>query len=153
MAYSYSSIKPHPTPQRGVYEQGWSFRREERATRSLTSGSVLAEESTMSTATVSQAIPAIKFEYLNLNWVASDPLARDQEPSHLLHQPGHRINTIDPMTGKDIDDLVHHPYQVDGDLTIYFETEASRRAFRDMPLDEPNLHLPYPATDDDDRGG
>jgi hypothetical protein len=42
---------------------------------------------------------------------------------------------------------------VDGNLTIYFETEANRDAFQHMQLNHPNLRLPYPATAEDDRGG
>lgn len=67
-----------------------------------------------------QTTPAIKFGALN--WLAADPLPRDQTQSHRLHEPEHLINTIDP-------------------------------AFQDMPLNHPNLRLPYPAADDDDRGG
>ena len=105
----------------------------------------------MSTLTPSQATPAIKFEYLN--WLATDALPRDQAQSHRLHEPEHLINTIDPMTGHDIEDVTSHPFLVDGNLTVYFETEASRKAYQGMPLNHPNLRLPYEATDDDDRGG
>ena len=57
------------------------------------------------------------------------------------------------MTGDDIDNVTSHPSLVDGNLTMYFETDATRMAYINMPLDHPNLHLPYPATADDDRGG
>jgi hypothetical protein len=103
----------------------------------------------MMTLSPSQTTPASKFE--NLNWF--DPLPRDQTQSHRLHEPEPLINTIDPMTGCDIEDVTSHPSLVDGNLTIYFETEASRKAYQGMPLNHPNLHLPYQATDDDDRGG
>ncbi len=96
-------------------------------------------------------IPAIKFE--NLNWLATDPLPRDKTQNQRLHEPAHRINMIDPMTGRDIEDVIHHPSLVDGSLTVYFETETTRKHYIDMPLTHPNLHLPYQATDDDDRGG
>lgn len=99
----------------------------------------------------SQTTPAIKIE--NLNWFATDPLPRDQTQSHRLHEPEHLINTIDPMTGCDIEDVTSHPSLVDGNLTIYFETEASREAYQGMPLNHPNPRLPYQATDNDDRGG
>jgi hypothetical protein len=99
----------------------------------------------------SQTTPANHSE--NLNWFASDPLTRDQAQSHRLHEPEHLINTIDPMTGLDIEDVTSHPSLVDGNLTIYFETETSRKAYQDMPLNHPRLRLPYQATDDDDRGG
>jgi len=105
----------------------------------------------MLTSTHSRTAPALGFE--SLNWVASDPLPRDQTQSHRLHEPEHRINTIDPMTGDDIKDVRSHPSLEDGNLTVYFETEATRKAYLDMPIDHPNLHLPYPAADDDDRGG
>ena len=105
----------------------------------------------MSTLSPTHTTPAIKFEYLN--WVAVDPLPRDQTQSHRLHEPEYRINTIDPMTGDDIENVTSHPSLADGSLTIYFETDATRMAYINMPLDHPNLHLPYPATVDDDRGG
>jgi hypothetical protein len=105
----------------------------------------------MPTSTLSHAPPSIRFEFLN--WVATDPLPRDQSQSHRLHEPDHLINTIDPMTGNDIEDVTHHPSVEDGNLTIYFETEATRKAYLNMPVNHPNRHLPYPAAADDDRGG
>lgn len=108
-------------------------------------------EITMEKSRLFTASAATSFE--SLNWVASDPLPRDQAQSHRLHEPDHRISTIDPMTGDDIDDVATHPSLKDGNLTIYFETEATRRAFLNMPLNHPNEHLPYPPGDDADRGG
>ncbi len=67
-----------------------------------------------------QAAPAIRFEHLN--WLAIDPLQRDQTQSRRLHEPEHLITTIDPT------------YQA-------------------TPVNHPNLRLPYPSADDDDRGG
>ena len=113
-------------------------------------GDVLPEVN-MSTLSPIHATPVIKFEYLN--WIAVDPLPRDQAQSHRLHEPEYRINTIDPMTGDDIGNVTSHPSLADGSLTIYFETDATRMAYINMPLDHPNQHLPYPATVDDDRGG
>jgi hypothetical protein len=57
------------------------------------------------------------------------------------------------MTGSDIENVTSHPSLKDGELTMYFETEGTRKAYLDMPIDHPNLHLPYPAKDSDDRGG
>ena len=108
-------------------------------------------EVNMSTLSPLQATPAIKFEHLN--WIATTPLPRDRSQSHRLHEPAYRINTIDPITGDDIENVTSHPSLVDGNLTIYFETEASRKAYQSMSLNHPNLRLPYPAKDDDDRGG
>ncbi len=103
----------------------------------------------MSTSTHSRT-PAIKFEYAN--WVASAALPRDQTQSHRLHEPRYRIDAIDPMTGNDIEDITNHPFLEDGNLTIYFETEQTRKAYLDLPIDHPNRCLPFPATEEDDRG-
>jgi hypothetical protein len=56
------------------------------------------------------------------------------------------------MTGADIDDVTSHPSLADGNLTIYFESEATRKAYLGLPIDHPNRCLPFPAADDD-RGG
>jgi hypothetical protein len=74
----------------------------------------------MSTLSLPQATPAIRFEYLN--WLATDALPRDQTQSQRLHEPEHPVTTIDPV-------------------------------YRDTPVNHPNLRLPYPSGDDDDRGG
>jgi hypothetical protein len=138
-------------PDTGVFRKGWSFRRERRTTRSLTSGGDESQEISMLTSTLSRTAPAVKFEFLN--WVATDALPRDQAQSHRIHEPGYRINTIDPMTGDDIEDVTSHPSLADGNLTIYFETEATRKAYLALPIDHPNRCLPFPASDEDDRGG
>ncbi|MGB5474366.1 MAG: hypothetical protein WBQ78_12940 [Gammaproteobacteria bacterium] len=93
----------------------------------------------------------LRFE--ELNWVATSPLPRDQEQSHLLHQPDHMIGTIDPITGHDIGAVAGHPFIVDGKLTVYFETEQTRKAFLDTPLNHPYEHALGQPTELDDRGG
>lgn len=98
-----------------------------------------------------RAAPTIKFEFAN--WIATDALPRDRTQSQRLHEPAYRIDTIDPMTGDDIKDISGHPFVVDGNLTVYFTSEATRRAYVDLPLDHPNLRLPFAATAEDDRGG
>lgn len=72
-----------------------------------------------------------------LNWAGTDPLPRDQTQSRRLHEPTQMRSTIDPMTGVQLDDLTGHPYLVDGNLIIYFESEETRKAFQDMPTDHP----------------
>ena len=99
----------------------------------------------------SKAQPTIRFEFAN--WVATDALPRDRSQSQLLHEPKFRIDTIDPITGKNIEDITGHPSVVDGNLTIYFETQETRQAYLDVPTNQPNLRLPFAATDEDDRGG
>ena len=105
----------------------------------------------MLTTPFSHPVPTIKFEFAN--WVATDALPRDRAQSQRLDEPEYRVDTIDPMTGEDIKDVKGHPSVVDGNLTIYFATEASRKTYIELPLDHPNLRLPFAATDGDDRGG
>lgn len=73
----------------------------------------------------------------SINWVANACLPRDQEQSRRLHEPEGLLGTIDPITGRDIDDLSGHPFHVDGNMVMYFETEATRQEYLDMPTDHP----------------
>ena len=98
-----------------------------------------------------QYSPRIRFE--ELNWVASSALPRDREQSHWLHEPDHLIGTIDPMTGRDIIDVNGHPSLVDGNLTIYFESEKTKADFRQMPLNHPYERVLGKPAEDMDRGG
>jgi len=50
------------------------------------------------------------------------------------------LSSTDPITGREIDDLTGHPYLVNGNVTMYFESEATRQEFIDMSADHP-LHL------------
>jgi hypothetical protein len=73
----------------------------------------------------------------------------------------HQISTTDPITGRDIPDLEGRPFVVEGshynDVTIYFENEASKRAYLDIPLEsvagEGRLHriLDNPVADMNDN--
>lgn len=74
------------------------------------------------------------------NYVATDALARDLTQSRRLHEPEQILSSTDPISGREIDDLTGHPYLVDGNVTIYFETEATRKEFMNMPIDHP-FHL------------
>ncbi len=60
-------------------------------------------------------------------------------------QHHHIISTTDPITGRDIVDLAGHPYVVEGDhyndITIYFESEDTRRAYLDIPVEHPGADL------------
>ncbi len=105
----------------------------------------------MRTQTQSQHAQGIRFE--DLNWVATAPLPRDREQSHRLHEPEHLTGTIDPMTGRDIGDLRGHPSLVDGNLTIYFESEETKSEFQRMPLNHPYEHAIGEPRADSDRGG
>jgi hypothetical protein len=101
--------------------------------------------------TSTQHTPAIRFE--DLNWVATTPLARDKEQSHRLHEPDHLIGTIDPITGNDIGDVRGHPSLVDGNLTIYFESEKTKTEYEHTTVNHPYEHPIGNPSDDIDRGG
>lgn len=105
----------------------------------------------MDISTSTQQHHVIRFE--DLNWVATGALLRDQEQSHRLHEPDHLVNTIDPMTGRDIWNLGEHPSLVDGKLTIYFESEESKAAFEKMHLNHPFSHFRGAPSEELDRGG
>jgi hypothetical protein len=89
----------------------------------------------------------------HFDWHATDAMQRDMEQSHLLHEPKFRIMTTDPITGNDVENYMDHCSLMDGNLSIYFETEENCQKYQNMPFDHPNLRLPFPVTDEDDRGG
>jgi hypothetical protein len=77
----------------------------------------------------------------SLDYVATDPLQRDQGQTHRLHEPELMVSSIDPITGRDISDVAGHPYIVDGNLVIYFESEDTRQQYIDTPV-EHSVPLP-----------
>lgn len=81
------------------------------------------------------------------NYVGTDPLPRDRTQSLRLHEPTQMLSYIDPITGREIEDLAGHPYIVDGNMTMYFESEETRQAYLDMPTDHP-FHLVDNPTDE-----
>lgn len=98
-----------------------------------------------------QHTSAIRFG--DLNWVATEALPRDKEQSHRLHEPDHLVNTIDPISGRDIWNLAAHPSIVDGNLTIYFESEETKAEFERTPINHPYEHSVGGPSVDIDRGG
>jgi hypothetical protein len=98
-------------------------------------------------------IPSPVPSFDTLNWIATDCLPRDQEQSHRLHEPVRMHNSIDPITGRDIEDLENHPSFVDGILTVYFESNDTRQVYLDTPFNHPYGKLPGMSAVDDDRGG
>jgi YHS domain-containing protein len=56
----------------------------------------------------------------------------------------HRVETTDPITGRDIKDTTGKPFVVDSgpedELTIYFESEESKRQFLEIPVEHPVEH-------------
>ena len=81
--------------------------------------------------------PPTSLAFDTLNWTGTDPLQRDRQQSRRLHEPEQLLCTVDPITGREIEDLAGHPYIVDGNMVIYFESEESRKAFMEMPTDHP----------------
>jgi hypothetical protein len=81
------------------------------------------------------------------NYVGTDPLPRDRTQSLRLHEPTQMLTYIDPITGRGIDDLTGHPFVVDGNVTMYFESERTRQEYLDMPIDHP-FHLVDNPTDE-----
>lgn len=64
--------------------------------------------------------------YDSLAYVAKDPLLRDMGQSRRLHEPELMNSSIDPISGCDIEDPEGHPFLVDGNLVIYFESDETR---------------------------
>lgn len=95
--------------------------------------------------------PALAYE--TLNWIAKDCLPRDQDQSRRLHEPTHMDSSIDPITGRDIEDRGSHPHLDDGNLTVYFESEETQQEYLATPFNHPYARLPGAAATDDDRGG
>ena len=83
----------------------------------------------------------------SLDYVGTDPLSRDMTQSRRLHEPEHMISTIDPISGRDIQDLEGRPYIEDGNLLIYFESEETRQAYLEMSM-EHSVPLPDNPIDD-----
>ena len=90
------------------------------------------------------------FNYLN--YVGTDPLPRDQTQSTRLHEPEQLLTCIDPITGRDIEDLEGHPYLVDGNVTMYFESDVTRKIYMDLPTDHPFPLVDNPIDEGYDEG-
>lgn len=91
--------------------------------------------------------------YESLNWVAMAALPRDQEQSRRLHEPAHMYSSIDPISGRDIQDRSSRSHLDDGNLTVYFESDTTQQLYLAMPYNHPYPKLPGTGTEDDDRGG
>lgn len=95
--------------------------------------------------------PDIRFG--EAGWISKAPLPRDQTQSHRLHEPARMIGSIDPISGRDVMDMTGRPSLIDGILTIYFESEETLAAYRNMPVNHPYHKLSGEPSDEDDRGG
>ncbi|MGB3919318.1 hypothetical protein J9253_04970 [Thiothrix litoralis] len=45
-----------------------------------------------------------------------------------------RVCTLDPITLEDVTDLENAPFIMDGDLKIYFQSEANKCEYLDIPM-------------------
>jgi len=56
----------------------------------------------------------------------------------------HRVETTDPITRRDVGDLEGKPFVVhsgtDEDLTVYFESEDTKRQYLAIPVEHPIDH-------------
>lgn len=86
------------------------------------------------------------------NYVATDNLPRDIEQSHRLHEPTTIRSSIDPITAHDIGDREGKPYLVDGNVTMYFQSEETRQAYLDTPVDHPFPLIDNPYEDGEAEG-
>ncbi len=91
-------------------------------------------------------------DYAAINYVGTDALPRDMQQSHRLHEPEAMLTAIDPITARDIDDLYGKPYIVDGNVIMYFESEATRQEYRDTPIDHPFHLIDNPYEDGEAEG-
>jgi hypothetical protein len=57
-----------------------------------------------------------------------------------------RVERTDPISFHTIEDPTSHPYVVEGDedhsLLIYFDSDANRRAYLEIPVEHPISELP-----------
>lgn len=73
-----------------------------------------------------------KFTDASVNSTSDDFLSRDREQSHLLHEPNSITGRTDPITGNDIMDISGKPSIVEGNVTMYFESEETKQAYINM---------------------
>lgn len=85
--------------------------------------------------------------------VGAECLPRDQEQSRRLHEPTHMKSSIDPISGNDIGDRAGHPNIDHGNLTVYFESDATCMLYLFTPNNHPYPLLPGDDSADNDRGG
>ena len=56
----------------------------------------------------------------------------------------YRVETTDPITRRDVGDIHNHPFVVDKgaheQLTIYFESEETKRQYLEIPVEHPIVH-------------
>ena len=83
----------------------------------------------------------------------SDVQFRDRTQSRRLHEPTSITSHTDPITGNDVLGSVGRPFVKDGIMTVYFESEVTRRMYLDTPTNHPVRILNNVVTADDDRGG
>jgi len=62
------------------------------------------------------------------------------------------ISTIDPITGRDVGNVAGKPSIVDGNMTMYFESEQTRQTYIDMQKSH-TLNLPGNPNEDGEAEG
>ena len=84
---------------------------------------------------------------------SADIANRDKTQSRRLHEPTSISSHTDPITGNDVLGNLGHPFVEDGIMTVYFESEETRKDYLATPLNHPVRILNNIVTANDDRGG
>ena len=68
----------------------------------------------------------------------------------------HRLSTTDPISLHEVDDLEGKPFIVEGtrhnDLTIYFENQANKEIYEDIPVECPGNDFSHDVGNNIDEG-
>ncbi|MFV1993693.1 MAG: hypothetical protein ACC635_07300, partial [Acidiferrobacterales bacterium] len=62
------------------------------------------------------------------------------------------MSHTDPITGNDVMGFMH-PFAVDGIVTVYFESEQTRKTYMSTPFNHPVTNLKAEPSTEYDRGG
>jgi hypothetical protein len=100
--------------------------------------------------TMNQGTTVHRFD--SSNYVGTESLPRDRTQSDRLHQPEQMLTCIDPISGRYIEDLAGHPFIIDGNVTMYFESEETRQEYLDTPMDHPFRLVDNPTDEGYDEG-
>lgn len=67
-------------------------------------------------------------------------------------RPDKMISNIDPITGRDIPDINGKPFIVDGNMTMYFESEETKQQYLDTPKDHVHAKIDNPGAEGEAEG-
>lgn len=67
-------------------------------------------------------------------------------------RPDKMISNIDPISGRDIPDINGKPFIVDGNMTMYFESEETKQQYLNMPKDQTHAKVNNPGAEGEAEG-